>query len=97
MSADGAWKITINTPMGAQQLDATITTAGDSFTGVVDGPMGKQDIAGKIDGDNLTWNAKITQPMPMELQFAATVTGDAMTGKVQLGAFGSADLSGVRA
>ena len=53
MSADGAWKITINTPMGAQQLDATITTAGDSFTGVVDGPMGKQDIAGKIDGDNL--------------------------------------------
>jgi hypothetical protein len=97
MSADGAWKITLNTPMGAQQLDATIKTEGDAFTGVVEGPMGRQDIAGKVDGDSLTWNTKITQPMPLDLQFAVDVAGDAMTGTVQLGAFGSAKLTGVRA
>ena len=27
MSADGNWKITINTPMGAQEVTANITTA----------------------------------------------------------------------
>jgi len=26
MSADGNWKITINTPMGAQEVNASITT-----------------------------------------------------------------------
>jgi len=32
MSADGNWKITINTPMGAQTVEASITTSGDTFT-----------------------------------------------------------------
>ena len=30
MSADGNWKITINTPMGAQEVNASITTNGMS-------------------------------------------------------------------
>jgi hypothetical protein len=96
MSADGAWKITINTPMGAQEVTATITTSGDSFTGKTEGRMGSQDISGKVDGDKLTWSANITSPMPMTLEFDATVSGDTMTGNVKLGAFGNAPLSGVR-
>jgi len=96
MSADGNWKITINTPMGAQTVDATLTTSGDTFTGVTKGPMGEQSVEGKIDGDTLTWSSAITSPMPMTLEFAATVNGDAMTGNVKLGAFGNAALTGVR-
>lgn len=96
MSADGNWKITINTPMGAQEVNASITTSGDSFTGKTSGRMGDADISGKVAGDTLTWSAAITTPMPMTLEFEATVAGDAMTGNVKLGAFGNAPLSGVR-
>ena len=97
MSADGKWKITINSPMGAQTLDATITTSGDTFSGTAKGQMGEQAIEGKVSGDTLTWSTSITSPMPMTLEFAATVAGDSMSGNVKLGAFGSAPLSGVRA
>jgi hypothetical protein len=96
MSADGNWKITINTPMGAQEVMANIVTSGDSFTGKTEGRMGSQEISGKVDGDTLTWSADITSPMPMTLEFDAKVSGDAMTGNVKLGAFGNAPLSGVR-
>ncbi|MFC3076739.1 hypothetical protein ACFODL_01420 [Phenylobacterium terrae] len=96
MSADGNWKITINTPMGAQEVNANITTSGDTFTGTTSGRMGEQKIEGKVNGDTLTWSTNISQPMPMTLEFQATVNGDNMTGTVQLGAFGSAPISGVR-
>lgn len=96
MSADGNWKITINTPMGAQEVNASITTSGDTFTGTTSGRMGEQKIEGKVNGDTLTWSTNISQPMPMTLEFQATVNGDNMSGTVQLGAFGSAPLSGVR-
>jgi hypothetical protein len=95
-AADGNWKITINTPMGAQEVAASITTNGDTFTGKTTGRMGDADISGKVAGDTLTWSANITQPMPMTLEFEATVAGDAMTGNVKLGAFGNAPLNGVR-
>ena len=97
MSVDGNWKITINTPMGAQEVTASITTNGDTFTGKTSGRMGDSEVSGKVDGDTLTWNAAITQPMPMTLEFTATVSGDSMSGNVKLGAFGNAPLSGVRA
>ena len=96
MSADGNWKITIQSPMGAQEVEASITTNGDTFTGTTKGRMGDQTIEGKVDGDNLTWSTAITQPMPMTLEFNATVAGDSMSGNVKLGAFGSAPLTGVR-
>ena len=97
MSADGNWKITINTPMGAQVVEAEIKTSGDTFTGTTKGQMGAQDVSGKVDGNTLTWSADITSPMPMKLEFSATVDGDAMSGNVKLGMFGNAALTGVRA
>ena len=96
MSADGNWKITINTPMGAQEVVATITTSGNTFTGSINGPMGDQTVSGAVNGDTLTWSAQISQPMPMTLEFDAKVAGDTMTGSVKLGMFGNAPLSGVR-
>ena len=96
MSADGNWKVTINTPMGARTMDVGITTAGDTFTGKVDSEMGSQEVTGKVDGDTLTWSTDITNPMPMKLEFSATVAGDKMSGNVKLGMFGNAALTGER-
>jgi hypothetical protein len=97
MSADGSWKITINTPMGAQVVTADIKTSGDTFTGVTKGQMGSQEVSGKVNGNTLTWSSSITSPMPMTLEFEAKVDGDNMSGNVKLGAFGNAALTGVRA
>ena len=96
MSADGNWKITINSPMGAQEVEASITTSGDTFTGQTKGRMGEQAIEGKVSGDTLTWSTAITQPMPMTLEGEATVDGDAITGTVKAGAFGSMAMNGTR-
>ena len=43
-AADGNWKITINTPMGAQEVAASITTSGDTFTGKTSGRMGDAEV-----------------------------------------------------
>jgi hypothetical protein len=96
MSADGNWKITINTPMGAQTVNATIKTNGDTFTGTTSGQMGTQEVSGKVDGDTLTWSADITSPMPMKLEFTAKVEGDKLSGNVKLGMFGNASMTGER-
>jgi len=82
MSADGNWKITVNTPMGAQVVTANIVTRGDTFTGSTVGPMGDHSIEGTVDGD--------------KLEFAAVVSGDSMTGNVKLGGFGNAGMTGER-
>ena len=97
MSADGSWKTTINSPMGAQQGTLTITTSGDTFTGKMDGQQGSQDISGKVDGDALTWSAQITTPFPMTLEFNTKVEGDNLTGTVKAGSFGSFPITGTRA
>ena len=76
--------------------DGVDTTKFDTFTGSTKGPMGEQSVEGKVDGDTLTWSAAITSPMPMTLEFVATVSGDTLSGNVKLGAFGNAPLSGVR-
>lgn len=96
MSADGNWKVTINTPMGARTINVAIATSGDSFTGKVDSDMGAQEVTGKIDGDTLTWNTDITNPMPMKLEFTAKVDGDKMAGSCKMGMFGNAPLNGER-
>lgn len=97
MSADGAWKTTVNSPMGVQEGTLDIVTSGETFTGKMESRVGAQDISGKVDGNTLTWSASITSPFPMTLEFTVTVDGDAMSGSVKAGAFGSSPLTGVRA
>lgn len=97
-SADGVWNTTMNTPMGAQKATLTLATDGGSLTGSMSGPQGSIDLKdGAVDGDSLSWKADITQPMAMTLEFSATLSGDEISGNVQLGAFGTASFSGTRA
>jgi hypothetical protein len=98
MSADGTWNTTINTPMGAQNGTLTLQTSGSTLTGKMAGAQGEIALTdGKVDGNNLTWKAAMTSPMPMTLEFSATVDGDKISGNVKLGAFGNATFTGTRA
>jgi hypothetical protein len=96
MSADGAWKIVVQTPLGPQEVTARIKTDGASFTATMEGAMGAQDISGDVTGDTLAWSMDITNPMPLRIDFNATVDGDRMTGTAKLGMFGAAPLNGER-
>jgi hypothetical protein len=98
MSADGNWKFTINSPMGAQGGTIDIKTSGDSFTGKVQSAaFGSQDVNGSVAGNKLKWRGSITQPMPMDLDYDVTIEGDKLSGNVTAGSFGSFPISGERA
>jgi carbon-monoxide dehydrogenase large subunit len=96
MSADGNWKLVLSTPMGPQEMQMNVATAGDSFTGRIESQMGSEDVSGTVAGDKLAWDLAVTKPMPITLSFDMTVAGDAMTGSAKLGMFGSADCKGER-
>jgi hypothetical protein len=97
MSADGKWKITVQSPLGMQVVTADIRTEGATFSARTEGgPMGGQDIAGEVMGDTLTWSTNITSPIHLKIDFEAKVDGDRMAGQAKLGMFGNAPLTGER-
>ena len=98
MSADGTWNTTINSPMGAQNGTLTLQTSGATLTGKMSGAQGEIALTdGIVDGNKLTWKAAMTSPMAITLEFSATIDGDKISGNVNLGAFGTASLTGTRA
>lgn len=97
MAIDGNWEITINSPMGAQKAKLEFKADGGALTGTQHAQGGSQPVNGKVDGNNVSWSANITSPMPMTLEFTGSVDGDAIKGSVKAGAFGSFPFSGTRA
>jgi hypothetical protein len=83
--------------MGDMKSVMTVTVDGDSWTGSNVGAQGTLACnEGKVDGNTITWTMDMVVPMPMKLEGTATIDGDALTGSVKAGAFGSMALSGTR-
>jgi hypothetical protein len=97
MAADGTWKLDLKTPMGAQAVTLVLMTDGTSLSGSLQSAMGGADFTdGTVDGDNLAWAVKLTQPMPIEVDLTATIDGDSISGTAKLGSFGDATFEGAR-
>ena len=99
MSATGTWNVTMSTPMGAQPATLELAEDGGALTGSMSSAaMGAaMDLSdGTANGNDLAWKVAMTQPMPMTLEFTATVDGDAISGSVKLGSFGDATFEGTR-
>jgi hypothetical protein len=97
MSVAGSYECVVKSPMGDQKSVLTVNVDGDSWTGTNAGAQGSLDVYdGKIDGNVLTWKMDMKVPMPMTLEGTATVDGDAITGSVKAGMFGSMAMSGTR-
>ena len=96
-NVDGSWDCTVKSPLGDQKMTLTVNSSGNAFTGTVSGAMGSSDVSGEVAGDTIRWKQQMTVPMPMTLDCEATADGDAMTGTVAAGAFGSFPLSASRA
>ncbi|MCT2399683.1 hypothetical protein [Novosphingobium mangrovi (ex Huang et al. 2023)] len=98
MTIAGSYDCVTKTPMGPQKGVLTIVPGeGGAFSGDITGDLGSMEIkGGTITGNTLTWQMKMTMPMPIELDCTATIEGDALTGKVKAGMFGTMDLAGTR-
>lgn len=80
MGLDGSWDVTLHTPQGDQRVSLALVTdpPGGTMSGADGVSTELMDLA--VDGDSATWRARITQPMPMLIDFSASVSADAMTG-----------------
>lgn len=98
MSIAGTYDCVTNTPLGRQKGILTIVPEGDAaFSGNITGDLGSMEISdGRIDAGTLTWSMRMTMPMPMELECRAAIDGDALTGTVKAGMFGTMELTGTR-
>jgi hypothetical protein len=97
MAVDGTWSIAMETPLGTRQATLSLARSGATLTGKMSGEAGATDIMdGKADGDAISFKVDITNPMTMTLEFSATVAGDTLSGRVKLGMFGDAPLTGTR-
>ena len=95
-TVDGRWKIVLATPMGAQEMTGRFLTEGDVVRGTLESSAGSQDFEGKIAGNTVKWEMKVTKPVSLTLKYDLQVDGDKMTGKVKMGFFGTAKVSGER-
>ncbi len=93
---DGLWKMVLATPMGLQQFTARLAANADLLTGTLQSEMGSQDFTGTIEGNALRWDLKVSKPMPLTLKYDVRIEGDRLTGKVKMGLFGTAKLTGER-
>lgn len=99
MAVDGTWNLVVKTPMGEQESTLVISSSGGTLTGTQSAGSGEGRTIdeGTVDGNDISWKASITKPMPMTLEFSGTVDGDSLKGQVKLGMFGNAPFTGKRA
>ena len=92
----GKWNITINTPMGERSGVLELLVTGQTLTGTLSDAEHHVAISdGKIDGNKLTWQAKITKPMRLSFKFTAIVDEDRISGAARH-MLGTATFSGTR-
>jgi hypothetical protein len=87
----GVWEVTMQTPQSDMTADATFVQEGDKFKFTMPGPQGMEMAGeGTIKGNELEWAVVISGGMgEFTLTYKAKVEGDAMTGEVQAGDYGS--------
>lgn len=98
MSISGTWNVEISTPMGKQTAVLDLVADGDTLTGTAKQGGETAPIQdGRTTGDSATFTLDLTKPIPVKLGFDVTAAGDALSGDVKLGAFGTSKVSGTRA
>ena len=81
MSADGTWKLSMQTPIGERRSTLALQSSGGALTG-------------KMTSEDGTSTDIYENPMPLTLAFTATVDGDKISGTVSAGAIGSWPFTG---
>jgi carbon-monoxide dehydrogenase large subunit len=85
------------TPVGPQEMRGHFETDGASLSGYLSSEQGQQDFTGTVEGNRLKFDLKVQKPMKITLKYDIAVEGNRLAGKVKMGIFGSAKLTGERA
>jgi hypothetical protein len=97
MSADGNWNLVVVTPLGERRATLSVKTEGGALTGSQAADGNSADIFdGTVNGNDVAWKVSITDPMPMTLEFSGAISGNEISGSVQLGGLGTSSFSGTR-
>ena len=93
----GTWDCVMSTPMGDQQSVLELSVAGDAVTGTSTNDFEKLELSdGKFDGRTFRWKMVASFPFKMNLSGEVVVDGDAFSGEVSVGMFGSSAIRGTR-
>ena len=93
----GAWRLTIDSPQGAQAATMNVIQNGTTFSGRITGmPTGDMDVSdGRISGKTVTWSLMLSfGGQSITLGFSGDVDGTKMSGTVALGPMGNATFTG---
>jgi hypothetical protein len=98
---DGAWAVTIKTPIGTLAVRFEFTGAGDALTGTASYqgeqvPLRDIAVTETVAGQRVTWRQSITKPIRLNLDFDVVVDGDTMTGHSRAGRLPRSAVSGTR-
>jgi hypothetical protein len=94
-NVSGNWKLTFETPNGAANPSVVLKQEGEKLTGAYKGRFGEFPLEGAVKGKEIKFTVKVNaQGQELLLEYAGTVEGDAMKGKVKFGDMGEADFSG---
>ena len=93
----GTWTLTRQTDDGPAESEMTVVEADGEFSGTLVSPRGTMEVESiAVDGDSFAFTVTVEGRLfDMDLDYSGTVSGDAMTGKVEM-AMGSAEFTGVR-
>jgi hypothetical protein len=95
----GTWVVTVATPQGKNDADATFTQRGEKVTGEVTTPLGKANFSGTLVKNQLAISYSISlQGQPLEFKLSGTVDKDNETiaGTLELGGLGKTPWSAKR-
>ena len=91
-SPEGTWDVTMRHPVGAQELTLVITADDDAVTGSATNKANgitAEITSGTVDGSRISCRTLTTEPIRIETDWRATVTGNSIAGEVTVagGAF----------
>lgn len=94
---DGDWNMVLSTPVGPQEMLGHFETDGGKLSGYLRSAEGQQDFTGTVEGNQIKFDLKVEKPMKLTLKYDILIEGNKLSGRVKMGIFGKAKLTGSRA
>jgi len=96
-SLAGSWQLEIASPQGTRTPTMLLTQSGSQVTGTYKSSRGEVPISGTMQGNEFSLTVKIsTQNDTLVVEYKGRLEGDALTGRVMMGARGEANFTGKR-
>lgn len=91
----GTWNLTVESQAGTGNPSVTLKQEGETLTGTYKGRFGEAPLKGTVKGKEITFGFKVSgQGGEMQIEYAGTVDGNTMKGKVKFGERGEGTFSG---